>query len=142
MKVKYHSAITRYEGRFPSLSAFLLCPAPHESDGESLQCSASGTLQEEKDGFVLSYREEEGTPVRVEYRAGELKFARGLTQSLFSLGKTTVFSHHTGYGSLECTAYTTKLETVKRDGKTLLMLNYIAFISGMAQKNTMMWKLG
>ena len=142
MKVKYHSAITRYEGSFSSLSAFLLCPAPRESDSESMQCSANGTLCEEKDGFTLSYREEDGTPVRVEYKAGELKFSRGLTQSLFSLGKTTVFSHHMGYGSLECAAYTTRLETVKRDGKTLLMLTYIALLSGMAQKNTMMWKLG
>ena len=47
-----------------------------------------------------------------------------------------------GYGSLECAAYTTRLETVKRDGKILLMLTYIALLSGMAQKNTMMWKLG
>ncbi len=142
MKVKFHSAILRYEGSYASLSAFMLSPAPKESDKESMQLSAEGTLKTDGDALSLSYREEDGTPVSLDYTDGSLKLQRGMTKALFTRGKSTSFSHFTGYGALENTVYTLRLDTASREGKRLVTLTYLAFISGMVQKNTMMWKLG
>ncbi len=141
MDLKFHSSIVRYEGTYSSLSAFMLSPSPRESDKEDMMSSLQGSFTGDATAFTLSYREENGTSALLEYREGTLRFCRGGTEAVFIKGKTTSFSHFAGYGSLLHTVYTTRIDVSERQGKYLLTLSYMAHISGMVQKNTMMWKI-
>ncbi len=141
MKIKFHSSILRYEGNYPSLSAFMMSASPQESDKEDMMSSPEGKFEGDENAFTLSYREEDGMSASLTYRAGELHFRRGATEACFIKGKSTSFSHFAGYGSLLHTVYTLRLEVIKRDDKYLVALSYLAHISGMVQKNTMMWKI-
>ena len=139
MNVKFHSTIVRYDGSFQTLSAFLLAGKANAADTETMQFSADGSL--DADAFALRYKEEDGTEACLRYdRNGTLFFRRGLTNAVFTLGKTTSFSHQTAYGVLPTEAYTTRLELMEKNGSYLLALTYFAHICGMVQENTMKWK--
>lgn len=141
MNIKFHSSILRYKGSYASLSAFLLCPLPEETDKEEVRSSSVGRFEGDASSFTLSYQEEDGVKASLSYHDGVLCFSRGATEAVFEKGKTTSFSHFAGYGTLLHTAYTLRLDVAEREGKYLLTLSYLAHISGMVQKNTMMWKI-
>lgn len=140
MKITYHSSITRFEGSYPSLSAFLLTPLPQEADKESMQLCAEGAVSFQADGCTASYREEDGTAVRLSLQNGTFTFVRGATRAVFPQTGMTSFSHQTGYGALTVDAYTLRLDLQEKNGSYLLTLSYLAHIGGMVQKNTMKWK--
>jgi len=119
-----------------------MSPLPEQSDTETMQISAKGTFSGDENAFSLAYTEEDGTHVSLHYDAeGGLEFRRGVTNTTFVRGKTTVFSHWTGYGMLEIEAYTTRLDLMEKNGSYLLTLTYFSHISDMVQQNTMKWKL-
>ena len=140
MEIQYSSSIVRYEGDFSSLSAFLMCPTPKESDRESFLCRAEGDFKGDKDSFTLCYKEED-TSATLSYNGKELIFKRGGTASRFTEGSVTSFAHVTDIGALPIDAYTLRLDLKEREGKLLLTLSAYMYISGMIQKTTMKWKL-
>ena len=141
MKIQYTSSIVRYAGDFPTLSAFLMCPSPKESDSESFLARAEGTLTGDKSAFSLSYKEEDGSAANLSYNGEELLFKRGATASHFKSGSVTAFSHMTDMGALPMSAYTTRLDVLEREGMLLLTLSAYMHVSGMVQKTTMKWKI-
>ena len=140
MKITYHSSIIRFEGSYPSLSAFLLTPMPEESDKESMQLSAEGKFFVAPDSFSASYQEEDGTNVRLSLEKGTLSFSRGATHAVFPSSGSASFLHRTEYGALTVDTYTLRLELQEKNGSFLLTLTYLAYIGGMVQKNMMKWK--
>lgn len=141
MKVQHTSGITRYEGSYPSLSAFLMCPCPKESDSESFLSRAEGRFEGNANAFSLTYKEEDGVLASLDYNGKELHFVRGGTRAVFIPSKTTSFSHITELGAMKAEAYTTRLDVKEKDGKILLSVSYFMHISDIIQKNTMKWKL-
>ena len=141
MKVHYTSTITRYEGKYPSLSAFLMSPSPKESDSENVLFHADGVFKGDKSAFTLSYQEEDATPSRLVFSGDTLVFVRGKTEARFEKSKTTAFAYVSAIGALAATAYTVRLDVLEMAGKLLLTVEYFMHISDMVQKNTMRWKL-
>ena len=141
MKIQYSSSIVRYEGDFPSLSAFLMCPAPKENDSESFIARAEGEMSGDKTALSLNYKEEDGTAASLSYDGEELIFRRGATASRFLRAKTSSFSHMTDLGAMPISAYTLRLDVMEREGMLLLTLSAYMHVSGMVQKTTMKWKI-
>ena len=141
-KVLQRSRITRYDGNFSSLSAFLLCPSPVSTDTETEETCGAGTLLLEADGMTLTYREEEsGVTVTVEQRSNSLTVTRSGAVLTFQVGARTLFDYRTAYGILSTEAYTESV-TLKEKGNTrLITLVYTAVFGGMAQKNEMRFKI-
>ena len=142
VKVLQRSKITRYDGGFPSLSAFLLCPSPKAADTEAAEVRGEGTLLWKDGGMTLTYKEEEsGVTVTVEQTRDTLKVTRGGAVLDFKTGARTLFDYRTAYGVLSTEADTESV-TLKEMGSTrLLTLVYTAVFGGMAQKNEMRFKI-
>ena len=142
VKVLQRSRITRYEGSFPSLSAFLLCPNPSLSDSETAEIRADGALTRLGDDVSLTYKEREsGVRVSVEKRGDTLTVARGGGTLSFTRGARTAFEYRTSYGTLPTEAYTEDITLQEKDNSCLLTLVYTAVFGGMAQKNEMRFKI-
>lgn len=140
--VLQRSHIVRYEGAFGTLSAFRLTPAPRISDNETTEARGAGELTLAENGDLsLSYREEEGVRVSVKREGSALTVMRGGATLSFVLGEVTRFTYRTAYGELPTEAFCEEI-TVKAQGKALLLtLTYLAVLGGMAQKNTVRFKI-
>ena len=145
MKVLVHqrSSITRYEGTFSSLSAFLLSANPQKTVEEQSENVGEGSLfRGEAEEFSFTYREREGgASVSVCKRDGELTLRRGRSEMHFLLKKESCFSYFVDYGSIEMQAYTERIDVIEKGNSLLLTLVYFAVYSGMAQKNEVRFKI-
>lgn len=139
-----HTAITRYAGEYPSLSAFALTPAPAVADTEQIRFSAEAEIdrQAETDVEIHFKEPDSGVPVTLTYESDALRIRRGFTDMLFCPGKETAFLHHTGVGELSVTAFTEQIRRTCRDGKILLVLVYRMYTGGMVQKNEIRFRIG
>ena len=141
-KVLQRSRITRYDGSFSSLSAFLLAPVHTECDVETADVRAEGVFLNTEEGLSLTYKEEEsGVSVKVEKRDDTLTVTRGGAVLSFRLGATTSFVYNTLYGTLPMEAYTEEITLDEKGNARLLTLIYTAVFGGMAQKNEMRFKI-
>ena len=140
--VLQRSKITRYEGGFASLSAFLLTPSPTLADVETADVRGMGSFTPSEDGFTLTYREEEsGITVAVKKTGDALTVTRGGGVLTFRLGARTDFVYRTLYGTLPTEAYTEEITVQEKGSTRLLTLVYTAVLGGMAQKNEMRFKI-
>ena len=140
--VLQRSRITRYDGGFASLSAFLLSPNPTFSDVETADMRGNGDFIPTDGGFVLTYKEEEsGFTVRVEKDGDRLTVTRGGGSLVFLAGGRTAFEYRAVYGTLPTEAYTEELSVQEKGNTKLLTLVYTAVLGGMAQKNEMRFKI-
>lgn len=141
-KVLQRSKITRYDGTFSSLSAFLLSPAPSVVDTESADGRGEGTLSLADDVFSLNYKEEEsGIAVSLEREGDAVTVKRGGATLMFRMGKKTSFDYRTAYGVLPMEAYTEEVTLQEKGNIRLFTLVYTAVFGGMAQKNEMRFKI-
>lgn len=134
--VRHTSKIERYEGTFPSLSAFFLSQHPLVADTERLEEGGRGETADTS-FFSVSYRTAEGHPSFLSLVGDTLSFRRGLSEMCFEKGKFTSFTYRTGYGELETEAFTDALSLKEKDGRWLLSLAYYARMGSMVQRNTM-----
>ena len=141
-KVLQRSRILRYEGSFPTLSAFFLSPSPVVADSETVEMHGDGSCTESGEAVSLSYREEEsGVSVAVEKNGNELTIVRDGSPLVFRVGETTSFHYSPTCGTFLIEAYTDAL-TVQRKGDALLLtLSYTAAMGGMAQRTEMRFKI-
>ena len=140
--VLQRSAITRYAGEYPSLSAFLLSAAPTPSDSEQTSFRGEGELTQDEERLLLSYREEEsGIRAALSLSDDTLTLTRGGATLCFERGKRTAFTYATAYGRLPTEAYTERIELVKKGSAYLITLVYTAVFSGIAQKNELRFKI-
>ena len=141
-KVLQRSRITRYDGSFSSLSAFLLAPTHTECDVETADARGEGVFTDSAVGLSLTYKEEEsGVTVKVEKTEDTLTVTRGGAVLTFRVGATTSFSYNTLYGVLPMEAYTEEIGVQEKGSTRLLTLVYTAVFGGMAQKNEMRFKI-
>ena len=139
--VLQRSSIVRYDGTFDSLAAFRLSPA-READKESNEVRGGGDVTFlDGDDLVLTYREEEGVGVKVEKTGDRLTVTRGGTLLEFRLGSVTAFTYRTSYGTLPTEALCEELTLQRREHTALLTMTYLATVGGMAQRNTMRFKI-
>ncbi|MBE6656154.1 MAG: DUF1934 domain-containing protein [Ruminococcaceae bacterium] len=141
-KVLQRSKITRYDGSFPSLSAFLLCPQPTALDEETADVRGEGAFTVTGEDVSLFYKEaESGFSVIVAKMGDAVTVTRGGSVLVFRCGARTAFDYRTAYGILPTEAYTEDV-TLQRKGSTYLFtLIYIAVFGGMAQKNELRFKI-
>ena len=136
IRVKQSSLIERYEGTYPTLSAFMLRATPLPADSERVEEEGRGELLSASP-LSLSYRTEEGRPVSLFYEGERLTVKRGLSEMIFQKGETTVFPYRTEYGTLEIKACTDGITLKEKEGAFLLTLSYYALLGDMMQKNTL-----
>ncbi|MBQ9736730.1 MAG: DUF1934 domain-containing protein [Clostridia bacterium] len=142
VSVLQRSAISRYEGAFSSLSAFLLSAAPAISDSEEASFRGEGELSEHEGELTLSYREEEsGVRAALSLAGDTLTLTRGGAELCFVRGKRTAFTYVTTYGRLPTEAYTERVDCIKKGSAYLITLVYTAVFSGIAQKNELRFKI-
>ncbi len=142
IKVLQRSTITRYAGRFSSLSALRLCPAPRVEDRERGEQEGHGELRFGENGLSFTYTEEgTGIAVTVQKAGDALTVTRGGALLSFRLGAQTAFSYRTAYGEVPMEVYTEQLTLREREDATLLTLVYSAVLGDMAQKNEMRFKI-
>ena len=140
--VLQRSRITRYDGTFPSLSAFLMSPSPVAIDTETADARGDGAFTLRSEGFVLTYKEEEShVSVKVEKAGDTLTVTRGGGTLVFRVGARTAFDYRTLYGTLPTEAYTEELSVQEKGSTRLITLIYTAVFGGMAQKNEMRFKI-
>lgn len=140
--VLQRSRITRYDGTFSSLSAFLMSPSPVPTDTETADVRGDGAITLQNDDFVLTYKEEESrVTVKVEKAGDTLTITRGGCLLTFRVGARTAFEYRTPYGTLPTEAYTEELLMQEKVSTRLVTLIYTAVFGGMAQKNEMRFKI-
>lgn len=131
----------RYEGEFSTLSAFRLSPAVKEADRETTEARGTGEATFTEDGVTLAYREEEGVSVSVVLAGDTLAVTRGGAVLRFVRGSMTKFVYRTAYGELPTEAYCEELSLQRKGCAALLSLSYVAVLGGMAQKNSIRFKI-
>lgn len=142
-EILQRSLISRYEGEYPSFSAFLLTPAPSLADRESTDARGVGEVSFGKgEDLSFSYREtESGIAVAVKKEGKTLHITRGGGVLRFVYGERTEFIYRTSYGALPTEAYCEEISLQKKGHLLLLTLVYTAVFGGMAQKNEMRFKV-
>ena len=139
--VLQRSSIVRYDGSYGTLAAFRLSPA-RPTDRESTEVRGTGdVLFHEGEDLTLTYREEEGVSVKVEKTGNRLTITRGGAVLAFLFGGVTEFTYRTSYGTLPTEALCEELALQKRGATALLTLTYLAVVGGMAQRNTVRFKI-
>ncbi|MBP3437688.1 MAG: DUF1934 domain-containing protein [Clostridia bacterium] len=143
--VKQHSYITRFQGTFSSLAEGR-GPISAPADKEEIHTEGIGALSEQENGFLLSFQEKgkdgEAVTLRFSRKENTLYLTRGKTKMVFALAKETSFSHYTYMGEFLLKAYTRKLEQKSKDGSFLFVLEYDLLLSGMLQKNRILFHFG
>ena len=141
-----HTLLSRYEGEYPSLSAFFMTPAPTVADTERVLTRGHGRLEQEGDELLLDYTEEHGeegsihATLRYVPKDG-VTVRRGGGEMRLAVRRRTRFLYRVGLGSLDTEAYTESIEYVRRGKAGLLCVVYYALIGGVVTRTELRFKI-